>query len=41
MVDMNGLDEFHRDTWRNSVRVARNAIVGIVLLLVLMAIFLL
>ena len=41
MVDMNGIDNAHRDTWRATVRVGRNSVVAIVILLVLMAIFLL
>ena len=41
MVDLNEVDQGHRETWHSTVKVARNSIIGIVLLLVLMAIFLL
>ncbi|MEZ5667142.1 MAG: aa3-type cytochrome c oxidase subunit IV [Alphaproteobacteria bacterium] len=41
MVDLNQLDEGHRHTWHSTVKVARNSIIGIALLLILMAIFLL
>jgi|ADGO01.1.fsa_nt_gi hypothetical protein len=41
MVDLNRVDEEHRNTWQSAVRIARNAIIAVVLILVLMAIFLL
>lgn len=41
MVDLNGVDEAHRATWHSTVHTARNAIIGVILTLVLMAIFLL
>lgn len=41
MVDLNRVDDMHRSTWHSSVRMARNSVIGVVLVLVLMAIFLL
>jgi hypothetical protein len=35
------VDEAHRNTWNGTVRVARQAILAILVLLILMAIFLL
>jgi len=41
MVDLNRVDEMHRNSWNGTVRVARNSVLAILLLLILMAIFLL
>jgi hypothetical protein len=41
MVDLNQVDETHRATWLGTVRMARNSVIAIVLVLVLMAVFLL
>ena len=41
MVDLNRVDEAHRNTWNSVVRFSRNSVFAIVITLVLMAIFLL